>query len=131
TAMLEARRQAEIARVAARDEGLARTRAERAELQAKEQLYIARAEKARADQENARALAANNFMRNLLGPPLSGSLLDKRAHLDLRVSEVLTGAEAALNGLDQHPQLELDGRLTLAAAFAATGTMDRARTQYQ
>ncbi len=130
-AMFEARRQAGRAEVAVHEEAKARQQAERAEQRATEQLEVAVAEKLRADGEAARAIAANNFMRNLLGPPGSSGPGDGTSILDRRVSDVITAAAAALDGLDDQPQLELDGRLTLASTYAAIRSLGQAKIQYK
>ena len=77
------------------------------------------AARAAAESQSHRAQAANEFMRNMLGS--AGG-----ANADLKVSEVLDRATMRLENLKDQPELELDGRLTLAHTYRSLRQYNRA-----
>ncbi len=112
--------------------------------------------KVQAERQARRAEAANAFMRNMLasarpatrpsgggadgavagggGGGGGGGGLGVRpgaVGADVRVVDVLHQAGRALDGMAGQPELELDGRLTLARTFEQLGDMASARGHYE
>lgn len=102
-------------------------RAETAEAKATEEQTRVKLAQSVAEKEARRARASNQFMRNMLS---SAQPDGKQAGNQVKVVDVLDTTGRALNRLKDQPELELDGRLTLASTFAALNLHSRAVENY-
>jgi serine/threonine protein kinase/Tfp pilus assembly protein PilF len=122
--------------------GIVRTRqalhkAEIAEASANEQkrnalslLEDVKKAKAAAEVQAKRAEAANQFMRGMLGSTSPGKSGEKGT-ADLKVTDMLDRAMAQLDALKGQPEMELDGRLTLASTYLSLDQADKAVENYK
>lgn len=102
-------------------------RAETAETAADEERNRVKLARATAEKEAHRAVAANQFMRNMLSSAQPGA---KEGGNQVKVVEVLDSAALALDRIKDQPELELDGRLTLASTFASLNLFKNAIDNY-
>ncbi len=91
-------------------------RAETAESTATEEKKRVILAQTAAEKEARRATAANQFLQNMLS---SAQPNEKQVGSEVKVVDVLDTMARALDRLKAQPELELDGRLTLASTFAS------------
>jgi tetratricopeptide (TPR) repeat protein len=83
--------------------------------------------KSAAERDARRVQAANDFVQRMLSAAQAGG----RGGRDVRVADVLGVAAAELDHLKDQPELELDGRVTLARTYAALASHAEATRHFE